>query len=731
MADPIPEDPTRSRRATSKRVRTPTLLQMEAVECGAAALGIVLGYYGRHVPLEELRIECGVSRDGSKASNMVKAARRYGLSTRGLVKEPDELRSLPLPLIVFWNFNHFLVVEGFRNDQVYLNDPSSGPRVVSAEEFDYSFTGVAIVLQPTPSFTPGGDKPAMLPALLKRLRGSESALLYAVLTGVLLVIPGLVIPAFTRVFVDDVLLGNMKEWLTPLLIGMGVAAAMRAALSWLQQAVLLRLEAKIALTSSSRFFWHVLRLPMQFFYQRFPGEIGSRVQINDRVAQLLTGQLATTIISVITVIFYGAVMLAYDVVLTLLGVSFITLNIVALRYVSRRRVDENRKLQRARGQLVGVSMGGLQMMEDLKATGSEADFFTDWAGRYAKSITAEQQLGTLTAYLTAVPPLLDALNVAAILVVGGFRVMDGYLSLGMLVAFQSLMASFTGPVNQLVNLGSTLQEIEGDVNRLDDVLRYQVDPRVSDGAEDDHRPRTVVQLTGRLELRNVTFGYSRLEPPLIENFSLTLQPGERVALVGGSGSGKSTVAKLVAGLFEPWTGDILFDGQPRDQIPRSVLINSLGLVDQDIFLFGGPLRNALTMWDSTVPEANVIRAARDARIHDDVVQRQDGYDGIIDEAGANFSGGQRQRLEIARALVNNPTMLVLDEATSALDASTEKLIDDALRRRGCTCLIVAHRLSTIRDADEIVVLDHGKVVERGTHEELRSQAGLYAKLIEN
>jgi NHLM bacteriocin system ABC transporter peptidase/ATP-binding protein len=703
---------------------------MEAVECGAAALAIILGAYGRFVPLEKLRIECGVSRDGSKASNVTRAARRYGLAAKGFMKEPAALLELPTPMILFWNFNHFLVLEGFHKGRVYINDPAAGPRQISLEELDQSFTGVVLTFQKTDEFVPGGEKESLIPALKARLKGSELALAFAVITGLFLVVPGLLVPTFTRVFVDNVLLAGMDDWLNPLLIGMGATALLRAFLTWLQQHYLLRFQTKLSLTTSAKFFWHVLQLPVEFFTQRYPGELSTRVAINDKVAQILSGQLATTAISALTIIFYAGVMLAYDVVLTVIGILFAITNVLALRWVSRKRVDESRKLLRARGQVAGVSMGGVQMMETLKSTGTESDFFAEWAGLYAKAINAEQQLSSFTVFLSSVPTLLSALNNVALLAVGGLRVMDGHMSVGMLVAFQSLMSSFTAPVSNLVNLGSTLQELEGDMGRLDDVLRYQRDPQVEreqkgdELAEDD-----VVKLEGHVELENVTFGYSLLEKPLIEGFNLKVGPGQRVALVGGSGSGKSTVAKLVSGLYPPWDGRVLFDGRPREEYPRAILNNSIGFVDQDISLFGGTITDNLTMWDSTIADADVVRAAKDARIHDDIVMRADGYKGEVNETGSNFSGGQRQRLEICRALVANPTVLVLDEATSALDTATEKAIDDQLRRRGCTCLIVAHRLSTIRDADEIVVLERGKVVQRGTHEELKDIDGPYKKLI--
>jgi NHLM bacteriocin system ABC transporter peptidase/ATP-binding protein len=738
-AAPVPENPDDASNLAKltlprNRVKTPTVLQLEAVECGAAALAIILGYYGRFVPLEELRIECGVSRDGSKASNITRAAKRYGLDARGFLKNLESLVQLPTPVILFWNFNHFLVFEGFQDGKAFINDPAAGPRQVSLQELDESFTGVVLTFELTPAFKKGGRPDQLYPALRRRLQGSERALTFAVLTGLFLVIPGLLIPTFSRVFVDNILLGQMKDWLKPLLIGMAATAIARAFLTWLQQHYLLRLQTKLGLSTSAQFFWHVLRLPIEFFMQRYPGELSSRVAINDKVAQLLSGQLATTVIGAITIVFYAIVMLAYDPVLTLIGISFAVLNIVALRYVSRKRVDESQKLLRARGHVVGVSMGGIQMMETLKSTGTESDFFVEWSGHYAKAMNAEQRLGAYNVYLNAVPALLDTLNTVALLAVGGLRVMDGHLSVGMLVAFQSLMASFTAPVAQLVGLGGQLQELQGDMKRLDDVLQYPRDPQVDaegTAAAVGTESSEIVKLEGAVELKDVTFGYSRFDAPLIEGFSLKIAPGQRVALVGGSGSGKSTVAKLVSGLYRPWSGEILLDGRPREAYPRAVLNNSIGLVDQDITLFGGTITENLTMWDATLGDVDVVQAAKDACIHDDVAVRAEGYSSRMNESGSNFSGGQRQRLEIARALVANPTVMVLDEATSALDAATEKIIDDNLRRRGCTCLIVAHRLSTIRDADEIIVLEKGKVVQRGTHEELRQVPdGAYAKLIE-
>ena len=713
-----------------KRVKTPTVLQMEAVECGAAALAIVLGYYRLILPLEELRIECGVSRDGSKANNILKAARKYGMIAKGYSKEPERLREMPLPVIIHWNFNHFLVLEGFKNGRVYLNDPANGPRVISDEEFDQSYTGIVLTFEPGPDFRPGGQKRSLIQALTKRLAGSELALTYVVLTGLVLVIPGLVIPVFSRFFVDNVLLGNMRNWLVPLLFGMGLTAFLRIVLTWMQQYYLLRLETKLALSTSSQFFWHILRLPVEFFTQRYGGEIGSRVQFNDKVAQLLAGQLAINFLDCIMLIFFVFLMLQYNVILTLVGVLIAMINFLFLKYMSRRRVDQNQKLLQERGKLQGISMIGLFMIETIKSSGEEGDFFARWAGHQTKVMNSEQEMEVSNQLLAAVPSLLTTLNNTVILAIGGVQIMNGNMTIGMLVAFQSLMTSFMTPVNNLVSLGGVLQEVEGDLNRLDDVLRYPVDKQV-DAATLSYLEKgdLPVKLDGFVTLTNVTFGYSRLDPPLIKDFSLNLKPGDRIALIGGSGSGKSTIAKLLAGLYEPWSGQISFDRQPRSSIPRYILNNSIAMVDQSISLFEGTIRDNLTLWDETITEVDVMQAAKDACIHEEISARCNGYEHQLEESGRNFSGGQRQRLEIARALMGNPSVLILDEATSALDTKTEEYIDDQIRRRGCTCIIVAHRLSTIRDCNEIIVLDRGEIVQRGTHAEMKDVDGPYARLI--
>ncbi len=717
--------------ANSKRHKTPTIMQMEAVECGAASLAMILGYYGRWVPLEELRVKCGVSRDGSKASNVMKAARSYGLTSKGFNKEPENLRTMSLPMVVFWNFNHFLVVEGFRNGKVYLNDPAAGPRVVSDEEFDLSFTGVVLTFKAGAEFKKGGQPQSVFAALKRRFVGLNDAIAYLVLVGVALVLPGLVVPVFSSVFIDKLLISGMESWLKPLLLGIVITALLRVALTWLESYYLLRVRTQIALASASKFFWHVLRLPVEFYTQRSPGEISSRVGINDKVAGMLSGDLARALLAVIQAVFFAALMLFYDVWLTLISIVVVSINVFVMQQVAQKTKEASQKLAIDGGKVHGATMSGLQVMETVKSSGGESSFFSKWAGYQAKYVNSEQAMARVGLVMGSVPALLTVLNSLLILGLGGVRVIDGHLSIGMLVAFQSLAASFTGPVQSLVGLGKKMLEVQGDMNRLDDVMQYREDPWLNRGPLPQAQGgRVAAKLAGKVELNNISFGYNPAGSALVENFNLVLNPGERVAIVGPSGCGKSTISRLVMGLYEPWGGSIKFDDQPREAFGRYEFFNSVALVDQDIVLFEGSIRDNLSMWDKNVSDQDIVQAAKDACIHDVIMSRPGGYDSKLAEDGVNMSGGQRQRLEIARALATNPRILVMDEGTSALDPATEQQIDENLRRRGCACIIIAHRLSTIRDADEIVVLSYGHIVERGTHDSLlQIDGGFYSRLI--
>jgi NHLM bacteriocin system ABC transporter peptidase/ATP-binding protein len=713
---------------TRKRVRVPTILQMEITECGAACLAMVLAHFRRHVPLERLRVECGVSRDGSNAKNLLRAARSHGMDARAYRVETHELHSLPLPLILYWEFRHFVVLEGRKGDTFFINDPASGPRRIDAEEFDTSFTGVALRLEPAQGFAPSGSGPSLLKGLLKRVAPMKGALFFIIAASILLAAPGLIIPSLARIFVDEVL-GPNPQWLAPLLLALAGSVVMTALMTWLQRMAVRSLTIGFLTAGSSAMFHHLLRLPMEFFMQRDAGDIQYRIELNDLVAEMLSGSVGQALTGLFLMVFYAALLFAYDVPLTLVGLGMAGLGLLALTLVARRRTVLNQSLMQEKCKLMGMTMADIQLMETIKATASEQESFARWSGQQARDSLAEQRMSFSTILVSALPVLLAGLNTAVVLLFGAWRVINGEMTMGMLVAFQMLMAAFLAPVVQLSQLGAQIQEARGALDKLDDVAEYPLDPAATrtdePGCSDPSR-----RFRGELELQSVSFGYSPVAAPLLRDFSLRIRPGQRVAVVGRSGSGKSTVAKLAAGLYQPWSGQVLYDGIPLDQWPRADLAGTMAMVDQDIVLFRDSLRDNLSLWNPLMDEEDMIQACRDAEIHAEIANRAGGYGAMLTEDGGNFSGGQRQRLEIARALADNPALLILDEATSALDPEVEHRVDNHIRRRGCSCLIVAHRLSTIRDCDEIIVLVDGLVVQRGIHEELiQDEDGAYARLI--
>lgn len=709
-------------------LRTRTVLQMEAVECGAACLAMILAHHGRFVPLEELRTACGVSRDGSKASNIVKAARTLGLKAKGLRAEPLDLKEMPGPTIVFWNFNHFVVLEGFARGRAWINDPASGRRSVAEAEFDAAFTGVALVFEPDVGFKSGGMAPRALAPLIGRLRHAGEGFRLLLLASLMLTIPGLVVPAFSRVFVDYYLIHKFESWLDPLMIGLAVTGVLRGVITLLQQQALMRLQARLSLAWSSQFFWHVLRLPLPFFQQRFGGEIASRLALNDQLASLVGGEFAMVLAQMSSALVFLFVMAQYSVAVTLTVLAIAVFNLLLLAWSRARTSEASQQLQMNQGKFVGAVLQGTQQIESLKAAGAEQLLFQRWMGFHSKVINAEQQLGRQRLLINAMPQLSTGLVLAAVLLVGGLDAMKGAITLGMLVALQALAAALNGPLLSLVGIGARIQEAEASLRRLDDVLRHPRAPEFATvaaaGSEGAHID------AGRLSLRGVTFGYSPLDPPLIRNLDLDIEPGERVAVVGVSGSGKSTLGKLAAGLNIPWAGEVLLDDKPLAQWPRPILRSAVAMVDQEISLFEGSIRDNLTLWNPSIPEGWCLRAAKDAAIHGPISAREGGYSHPVQEGGRNFSVGERQRIEIARALVNQPRVLVLDEATSSLDPALELHIMEAIRRRGITCLVIAHRLSTVRDCDRIVVMAHGEVVEVGSHTELMARQGHYRRLVE-
>lgn len=715
--------------AGKERVKVPTVLQMEATECGAASLAMILAYYGRWLPLEFLRQECGVTRDGSNADNLLKAARRQGCVAKAFAGRSEVLRKKEFPLILFWEFNHFLVLEGFQGDTVFLNDPAMGRRTVTWDEFLTSYTGVYMKITPSENFKPEGEPYSIVKTVAAKLREDKWALIFLMVLGLCMIIPGLAIPVMGQIFIDDVFSLKHADWIVKLLNAMfgtmillGIMTAMRAA-------VLTYWQKKLTIADSSGFFWHVLRMPVAFFQQRYAADIASRIQFNESTAEVLSNQAATALLDLLVALFYLLLLFQYSVPLTLIGISISVVDIFVFLYMRRRQTDLIMRIQQDASKAYGVLMSGLMMVESIKANGSEGDLFAKWAGYAAKASVATQEMKLWTMKVKLLPLLLGGLNSALIMTVGGFSIMEGIMTAGIYMAFNNLIAKFHEPVQKLLSLGNVLQNTEMQMRRLDDVRRYKTDS-LNYPDENQTVSFTGNRLSGELTLKDVSFGYSPLDPPLIEHFDLHLEPGRWAAVVGSSGSGKSTLAKLVAGLYEEWSGEILFDGVKRREIPRPVIVNSLATVDQDVFQISGTVRQNISMFDKSVPSADIVQAAQDACIHDDIIQLQGGYDAEVAEGGLNFSGGQRQRLEIARALAFNPSLLILDEATSAIDPMTEQKCLENIRRRGCTCLIVAHRLSTIREADEIIVLERGKVAERGTHRELISHDGPYRRLIE-
>ena len=715
--------------AGKERVKVPTVLQMEATECGAASLAMILAYYGRWLPLELLRQECGVTRDGSNADNLLKAARRQGCVAKAFAGRSEVLRKKEFPLILFWEFNHFLVLEGFQGDTVFLNDPAMGRRTVPWDEFITSYTGVYMKITPDENFKPEGEPYSIVKTVAAKLREDKWALIFLMVLGLCMIIPGLAVPVMSQIFIDDVFSLKHADWIVKLLIAMFGTMVMLGIMTAMRAAVLTYWQKKLTIADSSGFFWHVLRMPVTFFQQRYAADIASRIQFNESTAEVLSNQAATALLDLLVALFYLLLLFQYSVPLTLIGVSISVVDIFVFLYMRRRQTDLIMRIQQDASKAYGVLMSGLMMVESIKANGSEGDLFAKWAGYAAKASVATQEMKLWTMKVKLLPLLLGGLNSALIMTVGGFSIMEGIMTAGIYTAFNNLIAKFHEPVQKLLSLGNVLQNTEMQMRRLDDVRRYKTDT-LNYPDENQTVSFSGNRLSGELTLKDVSFGYSPLDPPLIEHFDLHLEPGRWAAVVGSSGSGKSTLAKLVAGLYEEWSGEILFDGVKRREIPRPVIVNSLATVDQDVFQISGTVRQNISMFDKSVPSADIVQAAQDACIHDDIIQLQGGYDAEVAEGGLNFSGGQRQRLEIARALAFNPSLLILDEATSAIDPMTEQKCLENIRRRGCTCLIVAHRLSTIREADEIIVLERGKVAERGTHRELISHDGPYRRLIE-
>lgn len=714
---------------TKEYVKTPTVFQMEATECGAASLTMILASYGKEVPLEQMRIETGVSRDGSKAGNLVKAAKKFGLESKGYrysLRKLIEVASVPC--IIHWNFNHFVVFEGKKGNYYYLNDPAGGRRKLTKEELDAGYTGITIQFKKSADFKKEKSERTLLGFVKNRLKGQKVSIISLLVIGMFLVIPGLMMPVFSEVFIDDILIGHTTSWFMQFLIFMCATIGFQAFFSYLKSSLLLKLQNKLALVSAHGFITHMFRLPISFFDQRNVGDLSGRVENNNHVSTFLAGELGETILNIFISAFYLILLLMYSPLLTLIGVAGACINILLMRFSSEKLEDMSKKMQQDLGKMYGVFYTGVSITSTLKASGVENDYVGRIIGYYSKAAGKGQEMTRTQEILNAIPEISkNAVNVL-VLMAGGILVVNGSLTSGQLIAYTSLLASFIMPMNSLVGFIQKIQTMKTDMCRVEDIQNYKVDAAYDTETEKVEMDK---KLSGKVELKDISFGYSILEKPLVEHFSFQLSTGRSIAFVGASGSGKSTVSKIISGLYQPWGGEILLDGVPMKQVPQEVLNMSIATVSQQVVLFGGTIRDNLTMWNRHILESDMIKAAKDACIHDIITQKPGAYDYILSEGGSNLSGGQRQRLEIARALVTSPTILIMDEATSALDPLIEKQIVDNIKRRGCTCIIVAHRLSAIRDCDEILVMDNGKIVQRGTHGQLAKVEGHYQRLIQN
>ena len=712
---------------TGKVAKVPVILQLEALECGAASLAMVMAYYNKWIPLEQVRVDCGVSRDGSNAKNILLAARSYGMTAKGYRYEPDSLKEKgKFPCIIHWNFNHFVVLDGFKKNKVVINDPARGMVEVSMDEFDQSFTGICIMIEPGEAFVADGKKASIQGFVQKQLKGAGVAMLFTVLVSFITTLIEVINPILSRVFMDRLITGKNPAWIYPFFLFLITFALIQIVLSGMQAVYSLKIQGKLAIKANAQYMWNVLRLPVEFFSQRMAGDIAARKSTNESIAETLIKTFAPMVLNIIMMMVYLVVILRYSVLLTFIGIGGMVINILVNQYISSKRINISRVQMRDQAKLASTTVAGIEMIETLKASGAENGFFEKWSGYQASVNTQDIKALKLNQYYGLIPQIVSSVVNMMILAVGLYLIIQGQFSVGMLFAFQTMLVSFMAPVMELSNAGTTIREMRTNMERIEDVMEYPVDVEYK---EENEEEICFDKLSGRLELKNVTFGYSRLAPPLLENFSMTLEPGQKVAFVGRSGCGKSTLSKLISGLYKPWSGEILFDGKSISEINRNIFTGSLAVVDQDITLFEDTIANNIKMWDSSIEDYEMILASRDASLHEDIMLRDGGYQYKLMEGGKDFSGGQRQRMEIARVLAQDPTFIIMDEATSALDAKTEYEVVKAIKDRGITCIVIAHRSSTIRDCDEIIVMNHGKIIERGTHEELMAHHGVYEELI--
>lgn len=709
----------------SKLAKVPQVMQMEVVECGAASLTMILAHYGKWLPLEEVRAACGVSRDGSSAKMILQAARNYGLDAKGFRMSPEALEGKQ-PAIIHWNFEHFVVFRGFdRKGRACINDPGIGPVKWPMEEFRKHYTGVCLTFEPTEKFEKGGQQTSILSYMKKNLNGVSEAFWLTFSFALMGAFVALLSPLFTRIFLDEILSGKNADWVKWFFIGMGALAVFQFFVVLLQSRYTKRVAGALALKSNKDYLRHLLRLPMSYFAMRHVGDLQQRMHLNQEITNSLIEVLAPQVINIGLLVLYLFLMFSYSFWLTIIGFVAAGVNLAIVHYFANLRINLIRSMEQSEGQYFSATISCIDNMESIKAAGAETGFFKYWSGLWAHKFNVNANADKQQAQMALLPVMANALCSVAVLVLGAYLILQGDLTVGMLMAFQGFMGSFLAPVNELVNGSQKIVEMRSQMERVEDVMKYPEDHRESE--------KEILQgkLGGLLEMKHVTFGYSPIQPPLIEDFNLRVEPGHSVALVGPSGCGKSTLAKLISGLYKPWSGEILFDGRPIESIPNEELTNSVAVIDQNVVLFDDTIAQNIRMWDPSIEDFTLMMACNDAEIRADIVSRPEGFDTKIVKGGQNFSGGQRQRFEIATALAREPIVLIMDEATSALDPKTEDEVMKRIRSMGPTQIIVAHRLSTIRDCDEIIVMDQGKILQRGRHEELIAQEGFYQKLMKS
>jgi NHLM bacteriocin system ABC transporter peptidase/ATP-binding protein len=713
--------------------KVPTVLQMEAVECGAASLTMILGYFKKYIPLEEVREKCGVSRDGSKASYILKAARFYDLEAQGYREDAASVLALKMPLIIHWNMDHFIVLEGESKGKYYLNDPATGKRFVDKATFNKSFTGIAIEFTTGPKFEASGNKNKIFDVFKKQLFKYSKEILYVSFTGLIMTIPTLLIAWLAKVFLDDICMNGRVQWIYGLIIGILLVAVLKGISNYLYRLLNYRLLEKIRLSETSRLIWKTIHLPVNFFMQRSIGDISARVKNVDNISNFMAIEIINAFSALLAMIVFSIVLFIYNPLLTGMILILFTVNMLLLLINAKNQESVNNRISLSTMKLMGNSISDIQLIETIKTTSSEQAFFEKWSGYQAKITNEKQEASARIETFMNLPSLISMLASIVVLYVGGDLIINGKLTVGTLVAFQSIMTSFFAFSSIINQTGIKFPKALADMKRVEDIHNYSSShsdtSSQNDSANFEEIDDDIVSIQGHLKIENLTFGFNSYEDPLIKDFSLDLKPGKRVALVGSSGSGKSTIAKLIAGIYKPWSGEIYLDLKAINTFSNPVINKVITMVDQEIVLFAGTISENISLWQQVLDEAQLIKAARNACIHSEIAARPGGYQYVMLEDGQDFSGGQKQRIELARAFLHDPRIMILDEATSALDPATELLVDLNLRKQGYTCIIVAHRLSTIRDCDEIIVLDKGKIIQRGNHESLLKESGLYAELI--